>query len=75
MWISVLPGSACKKKNKYRTNYMSMSRREMREHCFKMLFCVDFYSAGELPGQMENYFLMLDEEEEGPEGEIGRAHV
>ena len=51
-----------------------MTRREMREHCFKMLFCVDFYSAGELPGQMENYFLMLDEEEEGPEGEIEVIH-
>ena len=51
-----------------------MTRREMREHCFKMLFCVDFYSAGELPGQMENYFLMLDEAEEGPEGEIEVIH-
>lgn len=51
-----------------------MTRREMREHCFKMLFCVDFYSAGELPGQMENYFLMLDEEEEGPEGDAEVIH-
>ena len=51
-----------------------MTRREMREHCFKMLFCVDFYTAGELSGQMENYFLMLDEEEEGPEGDAEVIH-
>ena len=24
-----------------------MTRRELREHCFKMLFSVDFYTAGE----------------------------
>ena len=24
-----------------------MTRRELREHCFKMLFSVDFYTTGE----------------------------
>ena len=25
-----------------------MTRRELREHCFKMLFSVDFYTTGEV---------------------------
>lgn len=45
-----------------------MTRREMREHCFKMLFCTDFYSAAELPAQLENYFLAPEEDELTPEG-------
>lgn len=51
-----------------------MTRREMREHCFKMLFCVDFYSVEDLPGQMENYFLMPEEEDVTPEGETEMIH-
>lgn len=33
-----------------------MTRREAREHCFKMLFCQDFYPAKEKEGQLERYF-------------------
>lgn len=33
-----------------------MTRREMREHCFKMLFCQDFYPAEEKEEQLKSYF-------------------
>ena len=33
-----------------------MTRREAREHCFKMLFCQDFYPAEEKNEQLERYF-------------------
>ena len=33
-----------------------MTRREAREHCFKMLFCQDFYPAEEKEEQLERYF-------------------
>lgn len=60
-----------------------MTRRELREHCFKMLFCADFYPAEEKEDQLEQYFLAPEEDETTPEGvdeilhkvEIGRAHV
>lgn len=45
-----------------------MTRREMREHCFKMLFGVDFYPADETAGQVEQYFNSPDEDETTPEG-------
>ena len=45
-----------------------MTRRELREHCFKMLFCAGFYPQQEIEGQLENYFLSPVEEEETPEG-------
>lgn len=51
-----------------------MTRREMREHCFKMLFCADFYPAAELPAQMENYFLVPKEDEETDEGVLEILH-
>ena len=33
-----------------------VTRREAREHCFKMLFCQDFYPAEEKEEQLERYF-------------------
>lgn len=45
-----------------------MTRREMREHCFKMLFGVDFYPADEAAGQAEQYFNSPDEDYTTPEG-------
>ena len=33
-----------------------MTRRELREHCFKLLFCADFYPEGETKEQIEQYF-------------------
>ena len=56
MWISALPGFACKKKNKYRANHMSMSRREMREQIFKLLFRVEFNPREEIAEQEEFFF-------------------
>lgn len=45
-----------------------MTRREMREHCFKMLFCRDFYPAEDMALQIEQYFDAPEEDEESPEG-------
>lgn len=45
-----------------------MTRREMREHCFKMLFCVDFYPAEETEGQLERYFISPKEDETAEDG-------
>ena len=45
-----------------------MTRREMREHCFKMLFSADFYPADETAGQMEQYFNSPLEDDVTPEG-------
>ena len=33
-----------------------MTRSKLREHCFKMLFCADFYPAEEKEEQIERYF-------------------
>ena len=51
-----------------------MTRRELREHCFKMLFCADFYPAEETAGQLERYFEATEEDETTPEGEIQILH-
>ena len=41
-----------------------MTRRELREHCFKMLFSVDFYTTGEeAKAQMEQYFQSPEEDD------------
>lgn len=45
-----------------------MTRRELREHCFKMLFCADFYPVEETNEQLERYFEAPEEEETTPEG-------
>ena len=45
-----------------------MTRRELREHCFKMLFCADFYQAEEKEEQLKQYFLSPEEEAATPEG-------
>ena len=45
-----------------------MTRRELREHCFKLLFCADFYSAEETGEQIEQYFTEPQEEEDIPNG-------
>lgn len=45
-----------------------MTRRELREHCFKMLFCADFYPVEEQTQQLEQYFEAPKEEETTPEG-------
>ncbi|MDO4329247.1 MAG: transcription antitermination factor NusB [Lachnospiraceae bacterium] len=45
-----------------------MTRRELREHCFKMLFSADFYPAEETKEQMEHYFQVPKEDDTTPEG-------
>lgn len=45
-----------------------MTRRELREHCFKMLFCADFYQAEEKEEQLKQYFQAPEEDETSPEG-------
>ena len=45
-----------------------MTRRELREHCFKMLFCADFYPAEEKEEQLERYFGGPQEYAMTPEG-------
>lgn len=45
-----------------------MTRRELREHCFKMLFCTDFYPVGEKKEQLERYFGEPMEDAMTPEG-------
>lgn len=45
-----------------------MTRRELREHCFKLLFCADFYPPEETKEQLDQYFLAPVEDETTPEG-------
>ena len=45
-----------------------MTRRELREHCFKLLFCADFYPAAETKEQIEQYFTEPKEVEDTPDG-------
>lgn len=51
-----------------------MTRRELREHCFKMLFGADFYPVEEVPAQLERYFLSPEEEDTDPEGNAQILH-
>ncbi len=48
--------------------------RELREHCFKMLFCQDFYPDGEKEEQLELYFGAPAEDETGADGEDRIIH-
>ena len=45
-----------------------MTRREAREHCFKMLFCQDFYPAEEKGEQLARYFEAPLEDETNKDG-------
>lgn len=45
-----------------------MTRSELREHCFKMLFCTDFHPAEEKEEQLERYFAEPMEYSMTPEG-------
>lgn len=51
-----------------------MTRRELREHCYKLLFCADFYPAEETKGQIEQYFTQPEEYERTSEGEDEILH-
>lgn len=51
-----------------------MTRRELREHCFKLLFCADFYPADETKEQVEEYFTEPLEEVSASDGESEILH-
>ena len=52
-----------------------MTRRELREHCFKMLFSVDFYTTGEeAKAQMEQYFQSPEEDDTASDGILQVVH-
>ena len=52
----------------------TMTRRTLREHCFKMLFCTDFYPPEEAEEQIEDYFRSKDEEETDAAGQTELVH-
>ena len=52
-----------------------MTRRTLREHCFKMLFCTDFYPPEEAGEQIEDYFLSGTEEETDENGNTETIHM
>ncbi|MDO4938988.1 MAG: transcription antitermination factor NusB [Lachnospiraceae bacterium] len=49
-----------------------MTRRALREHCFKVLFCTDFYPAAEADEQIDMY---LDQPEEDDTDETGNTEI
>lgn len=52
-----------------------MTRREMREHCFKMLFSADFYpTREEAIAQLEQYFQSPEEDDVDQEGVLQVLH-
>ena len=53
----------------------SMTRRALREHCFKLLFCTDFYPPEEAEEQIEDYFRSEKEEETGEDGATEVLHL
>ena len=52
-----------------------MTRRTLREHCFKMLFCTDFYPPEEAGEQIEDYFLSGSEDETDENGNTETIHL
>lgn len=51
-----------------------MTRRGLREHCFKMLFCADLHPAEETEEQLSYYFLALPVDEEDQNGNTEIIH-
>jgi len=52
-----------------------MTRHELREHCFKLLFCMDFYPAEEADEQIEDYLKSGEEDETDENGETVPVHL
>ena len=52
-----------------------MTRRTLREHCFKMLFCTDFYPPEEAGEQIEDYLHSSPEEETDDSGVTEILHA
>ncbi|MDD3251897.1 MAG: transcription antitermination factor NusB [Lachnospiraceae bacterium] len=51
-----------------------MTRREMREHCFKILFGLDFFPTEETAGQVEQYFESPEEDDTNQDGQSEIIH-
>jgi N utilization substance protein B len=51
-----------------------MTRSKLREHCFKMLFCVDFHPAEEKCEQLKQYFEEPIEDDLNSEGQEEIIH-
>ena len=51
-----------------------MTRRELREHCFKMLFGTAFYPIEEADVQISHYFEAPDEDEQQEDGSYRVIH-
>ena len=52
-----------------------MTRRTLREHCFKLLFCTDFYPPEEAGEQIEDYLKSMAEEETDEKGATEFLHL
>ncbi len=52
-----------------------MTRRALREHCFKVLFCTGFYAADEADEQILRYFDQCEEDETDESGETQILHA
>ncbi len=52
-----------------------MTRRALREHCFKMLFCADFYPADEADEQIGRYFDQPSEDDTDEDGNTEIIHA
>ena len=51
-----------------------MTRRELREHCFKMLFSANFYETEEAEQQLDRYFDAPEEDETDADGKTEVVH-
>lgn len=52
-----------------------MTRRELREHCFKMLFCAEFYKdPEEMRSQFSQYFDAPEEDDWNEDGTVSVLH-
>ena len=51
-----------------------MTRRELREHCFKMLFSANFYKTEEAEQQLDRYFDAPEEDETDADGKTEVVH-
>lgn len=51
-----------------------MTRRALREHCFKMLFCTDYYPVEEADEQVQLYFDQPSEDDTDDKGDSEIIH-
>ncbi len=51
-----------------------MTRHELREHCFKLLFCTSFYNTEETNEQIDEYMTSPEEDDISPDGNAVIIH-